>query len=253
MRGMCESDGYELHYERVGQGSRIVWVDPALGSSAMRPLNEVVAKLAERFEVVTYDRRGRGVNSDALGSSPGQEVADLAALVTHVGGAAAVVGFSSGGALVLRAAAELKAASVVLLEPAIDAEPDAYGLRQVIADALSRGDGDAAAKAFYAAVGVPEEILEDMVGSEAWPHVVRSAGTLLADIDLSVVDDDVIATVSQPAHVIVSTGSPQEIVDMGEQIARRLGADLWREPGSWHGVDGNALAERLAQLIDLRN
>lgn len=247
MRGKCESDGYELHYELVGRGPRIVWVDPALGSSAMRPLQEAVELLAERFEVVTYDRRGRGRNADVEGSSPGQEVSDLAAVVAQLG-AAAVLGFSSGGALVLHAAPRLATESIVLLEPAVDAQPDPYGLRQVIADALCRGDGDAAARAFYAAVGVPEEMLAEMVGSEAWPQVVRSAGTLLADIDLSVVGEDVIAAVAQESHVILSSGSPQEIAGMGEQVARRLGARVWHEPGGWHGIDGNALADRLAQI-----
>lgn len=249
MKGTCEREGYELHYEVVGQGPRIIWVDPALGSSGMRPLQEAVDALADRFEVVTYDRRGRGLNADADDSSPEDEVLDLKALVGHVGGAAAVLGFSSGGALVLRAAPGLQATSVVLLEPAVDAEPDAGGLRQVVSEFLSRGDREAAARAFYAVVGVPEEIVEDMVGSGAWPHVVRSAGTLLADIDLSVVDDDVIAAVDRPVHVIVSTGSPDEIVGMGEQVARRLGAHVWEEPGGWHGVDGSALSERLAQLV----
>lgn len=249
MRGTCGRDGYELHYEVVGQGPRVVWVDPALGSSATRPLADAVDALAHRFEVVTYDRRGRGRNADADGSSPEQEVADLRALVGHVGGAAAVVGFSSGAALVLHAAPGLQATNVVLVEPAVDAEPDASGLREVVGDLLSRGDRDAAARSFYAAVGVPEEIVEDMVGSEAWPHVVRSAGTLLADLDLSVVGDDVVAALDRPVHVILSAGSPDEIVGMGEQVARRLDARVWTEPGGWHGVDGSALAARLAHLV----
>jgi hypothetical protein len=74
-------------------------------------------------------------------------------------------------------------------------------------------------------------------------------GTLLADIDLSVVDDDVVATVDRPTHVIVSEGSPAEIAGMSEHVARRLDARLWREPGGWHGVDGSALADRIARLV----
>ena len=82
-----------------------------------------------------------------------------------------------------------------------------------------------------------------------WPDLVRSAPTLLADIDLSHVDDRTAAAVDTPVHVIVSDGSPAEITDMSVGIARRLGADIWPEPGGWHGVEAAALAHRMRALL----
>jgi pimeloyl-ACP methyl ester carboxylesterase len=248
MEATLDRAGYSIHYQAIGAGPRVVWVDPALGSSAMRPLEDAIDELARRFEVVTYDRRGRGRNEPTANLSVGDEVEDLLALVTEVGGAAMVLGFSSGGALVLHAAPRLDTHAVVLLEPAVDAKPDESGLRERVADALARGDDSAAVLAFYDALGVPEEIVQEQVSSSAWPHVVNSAATLLTDIDLAVVDDDAIAAIGLPTHVIVSAGSPDEISAMAHELAVRLRARLWREPGGWHGVDARALAERLAAL-----
>jgi pimeloyl-ACP methyl ester carboxylesterase len=245
-----ERDGYLIHYTVTGAGPRLVWVDPALGSSVMRPLQEAVDVLAQRFEVITYDRRGRGRNAPARDLSTGDEVADLQALLAHVGGAEVVLGFSSGAALVLHAAARgLPTRMLVLLEPAVDAEPDETGLRDRLDDALAQGDDEGAVRAFYDATGVPDDIVEHLVTSEAWPRLVRSAPTLLVDIDLGVVGDDTLAALDLPVHVVVSTGSPDEITGMSEELSRRLDGTVWREPGGWHGVEAAALAERLAALV----
>lgn len=238
-----------LHYRRDGSGPRIVWVDPALGSSAMRPLQAAVDALARRFEVVTYDRRGRGGSGSGGELSAHAEVEDLVALVEHVGGADAVIGFSSGGALVLRAAPRLRTRVVVLLEPAVDDGPDESGLRERIEDAIRSGDPAAAVLRFYEETGVPREIVDELVGSPAWDELVRIAPTLLVDLDLAVVDADTLAAARGPVHVVLSDGSPDEIAGMGEHLADRLGAPVWREPGGWHGVDADALASRLDALL----
>jgi pimeloyl-ACP methyl ester carboxylesterase len=249
MDAMLERDGERIHFRLVGSGPRIVWVDPALGSSAMRPLQPAIDALAERFEVVTYDRRGRGRSGPGGDLSARAEVEDLVALVEHVGGVDAVIGFSSGGALVVHAAPRLRTRLVVLLEPAVDDEPDESGLRERIEDAIRSGDPAAAVLRFYEETGVPQEIVDDLVGSPTWSEVVRSAPTLLVDLDLGVVDADALAAARGPVHVVVSDGSPDEIAGMGERLADRLDAPVWRERGGWHGVDGDALASRLDALL----
>ena len=65
----------------------------------------------------------------------------------------------------------------------------------------------------------------------------QGAPTLLAEIDLAVVSDAVLAAVRRPVHLAVSTGSPDGITAMSARLADRLGAPVWREPGGWHGVD----------------
>ncbi|SCF57766.1 Alpha/beta hydrolase family protein [Streptomyces sp. Ncost-T10-10d] len=61
--------------------------------------------LAPHFEVVTYDRRGRGSSGDSGPYAVEREIGDLAALVAVVGGRASVFGVGAGGALALEARA----------------------------------------------------------------------------------------------------------------------------------------------------
>ena len=97
---------------------------------------------------------------------------------------------------------------IVLLEPAIDDRPDSSGLRERVAGHIRHGDPATAVLDFYTSIGTPEEIVDAIRGSDVWPDLVRSAPTLLADIDLSHVDDRTAAAVDTPVHVIVSDGSP---------------------------------------------
>jgi pimeloyl-ACP methyl ester carboxylesterase len=61
--------------------------------------------LAERFTVYNYDRRGRGQSDDTQPYAVDREIEDLQALIAEAGGSAYLYGVSSGGALVLEAAA----------------------------------------------------------------------------------------------------------------------------------------------------
>ncbi|GAA1055342.1 hypothetical protein GCM10017608_24630 [Agromyces luteolus] len=249
MDATLDRAGQRIHYRVDGTGPRVVWVDPALGSAAMRPLQPAIDRLADRFEVVTYDRRGRGRSRPGIDMSPAAEIEDLVALVTHLGGADVVIGFSSGGALVLHAATRLRTRIITLLEPAVDLEPDDSGLRERIEAAIGSGEPAAAVLTFYDATGVPPEIVDDLVASPAWDDLVRIAPTLLVDLDLALVDADALAPDRAPIHLIVSDGSPEEITSMSDELAQRVGAALWREPGGWHGVDADALAARLDALL----
>ena len=207
MLAQLDQNGSPLWYDVSGAGPRVVWVDPALGSSVMRPLAEAIDALRAAFEVVTYDRRGRGRSDVGHPTSAEQEIDDLAALVAHLGGADVVVGFSSGGALVVHAAPRLDAGVIVLLELAIDDRPDTSGLRERVAGHIHHGDPAAAVLDFYASTGTPEEIVDAITASDAWPDLVRSAPTLLADIDLCHVDDTTVAAVETPVHGIGSANS----------------------------------------------
>ena len=164
MLAQLARNGSPLWFDVTGAGPRILWVDPALGSSVMRPLGEALDVLREEFEVVTYDRRGRGRSDAGQPTSVQQEIDDLVALVAHLGGADAVVGFSSGGALVVHAAPRLDAPVIVLLEPAIDDRPDSSGLRDRVAGHIRHGDPATAVLDFYTSTGTPEEIVDAITG-----------------------------------------------------------------------------------------
>jgi pimeloyl-ACP methyl ester carboxylesterase len=102
---VTSKDGTTIAYDRAGEGPAVVLVDGALCSRAQGPMPELSKELASQYTVYNYDRRGRGDSGDAETYQVEREIEDLAAVIEAAGGSAYVYGTSSGGALVLRAAA----------------------------------------------------------------------------------------------------------------------------------------------------
>jgi len=104
-RFTTSADGTAIAFESTGSGPALVLVDGAMCFREFGPARTVAAELADSYTVYIYDRRGRGESGDTAPHSVGREVEDLAAVVEAAGGDAYVMGQSSGGALVLEAAA----------------------------------------------------------------------------------------------------------------------------------------------------
>lgn len=114
MRSVRSKDGTTIAYERSGSGPALILVDGALCSRAFGPSAKLAPLLGRHFTVYAYDRRGRGQSSDTPAYSPAREVEDIEALIGEAGGAADLLGLSSGGALALEAAASGLAINRVL-------------------------------------------------------------------------------------------------------------------------------------------
>src|SRR5207302_4548574 len=109
-RGMTKvtsKDGTTIAYEKSGQGPAVILVDGALCYRAFGPMAPLAKRLASHFTVYMYDRRGRGESTDTKPYTLEREIEDIEALIAESGGSACVYGASSGGALGLRAAAQL--------------------------------------------------------------------------------------------------------------------------------------------------
>src|SRR4051812_39127069 len=104
MNGTVTSkDGTSIAYDRRGSGPALILVGGGLvDRSENAPL---AAELAAHFSLYNYDRRGRGESGDTQPYAPEREIEDLEALIAQAGGSAHLYGVSSGGALVLEAAA----------------------------------------------------------------------------------------------------------------------------------------------------
>jgi pimeloyl-ACP methyl ester carboxylesterase len=103
MRRLISKDGTSIAYEAVGTGPALVLVGGGLDDgSEQAPL---AGELARSFTVYNYARRGRGDSGDTAPYSLEREVEDIEALLVEAGGTAHLYGVSTGGALVLEAAA----------------------------------------------------------------------------------------------------------------------------------------------------
>jgi pimeloyl-ACP methyl ester carboxylesterase len=156
---IAESNGVELHYQRVGAGEPLVlvhgsWVDGGVWE-------DVIPLLSRSFDVVAYDRRGHGRSSHlASPGSVGYDVEDLAALIESLElGPAHVAGTSFGGSIALRLTAtrpELLRSVTVHEPPFFDLlnpeEPEIAELRlrlATVAGRLESGDLEGGARLYF--------------------------------------------------------------------------------------------------------
>lgn len=142
--------------------------------------------LAPHFEVVTYDRRGRGSSGDSGPYAVEREIGDLAALVTSVGGRASVFGTGAGGVLALEAqAAGLPVDLLAVYEPPYT--PSASGLQYKacctsrLHRLLTTGDRAGAVELFLSVTGVPADMIARMRRAPLWSDLVAMAHTLAYD------------------------------------------------------------------------
>jgi pimeloyl-ACP methyl ester carboxylesterase len=218
-------NGVRIAYQSTGNAAApLVLVHGSFGSH--RNWDRVVAGLARRFRVVTYDRRGHS-DSEA---PPGQgsfrdDVADLAALIEHLGLAPAWVAGNSAGAVITL---QLAAARPDVVRGIVVHEPPAWSL-------LTEGGPEAGA---YAAVehgplaevlrriaaGEHAEAVEHFVdevalGPGSWARMpedmrrtlVQNAATFLDeenDPDSHAIDDSALARFRRPGLITSGGQSP---------------------------------------------
>lgn len=167
------ADGTRIAYRASGTGDPLLLVHGSGATSGdwvfVRPL------LRDRFTVVTMDRRGRGERGDGAEYAIEREAEDILAVLDAVGGEL-LVGHSYGGLCSIVAAERAeRLRRLVLYEPPIAVQPDRVpGLDELIA----RGDLDTAVEGFLRAAGTPDDQLEAIRSSPAWPVLLDAAPTL---------------------------------------------------------------------------
>jgi len=247
------ADGTVIAYDRTGDGPPLI---VAVGAFCDRRSFVPPAGLTERFTVYTYDRRGRGDSGDTQPYSPDREVADLAAVVSvavlESGSAVYAFGHSSGGALVLRAAAQGVPLTAVASYEAPFVIP---GTREVAADPADRiremvaagRRGDAVRYWMTSVVAAPAQ-----EGSPAWPALEALTHTLPYDIALTG-DQGVPASLSEIAMPVLVLGggtSPDWFHRTVRETAAVIpGAKLVMMEGYDHGVPPEVIAPVLTEFF----
>jgi hypothetical protein len=181
---VVSADGTSIAYRREGEGPAVVLVTGGLDDgSENAPL---ATELARRFTAYNYSRRGRGESGDSPHYAVEREIEDVAALIAEAGGSAHLYGVSSGGALVLEAAAAgLAIDRLAVYEVPYNLAADwprrwrAYveSLGALLADGR-RGE---AVELFMRLAETPEETIASARDSPFWPALEAIAHTLAYD------------------------------------------------------------------------
>jgi pimeloyl-ACP methyl ester carboxylesterase len=200
--------------------------------------DRVAPQLAESFRLLTYDRRGHSQSERPAGQgSVREDVADLAALIEHLGLAPAwVAGSSAGAAITLR----LAGARPDLLHGVIGHEPGFFALladdptfdpvleetdrlNRAVTERITAGDH----------AGAAEHFIETVVGTGAWERMppafqqtlIGNAPTFLDDIndpEHFVFDLDSVTEFSKPALLTKGDQSPPFFAPVLAKLAAAL-------------------------------
>lgn len=249
-------DGTRIAYATTGRGPAVILVSGAMSTG--HTLVPLAQRLADRFQAVVYDRRGRGASGDTAPYAVEREVEDIAALIEAVGGEAAVYGISSGGALALRAAASgLPVRRVAVYETpfAVD-EEGAKGRAEYTRDlgaALARDRRGDAVELFLRLTGLAEAMIQGARHSPMWADMEAVAPTLAYDDAVmgdGTVPTDRLASLAAPVLAVAGGASPDWLREATRAVAEAAPDGTYRVlEDQTHMVDPDVLAPVLAEFL----
>src|SRR5258708_19146143 len=259
---VTSKDGTVIAYSQIGQGPTLILVDGALCYRQFGPSQDLAAKLAPHFTVITYDRRGRGESGDTQPYAVEREVEDLAALLEVAGGTAYVSGQSYGAGLAIEAANQLLGITKLALYEApfvVDetGKPITPALLASLKEAVAQNQRTKAVQMFMKQVGTPGFMVAIMPLMPMWSKLKAVAHTLPYDISTVV---DYGAGKPLPKTLGASIKAPTLVMDGGESptwmrhsmqaLAQTLPNANYRTlPGQTHMVTAEALAPVLVELF----
>ncbi len=268
MQTVKSTDGTTIAYDRHGDGPVVVLVNGALGDRRLDRRFKLMSGLAEllapHYTVIDYDRRGRGESDEAGPFAVEREIEDIAALIAKHGGRAALFGFSSSGALALRAAgAGIGVERVAVYEAPFMVDPDEkrppadYGTR--LDDLVARNARTGAVKHFLRnAMGMPGAVVTAMRLMPLWKDMEANAHTLPYDwaalgehnMQGQPLLPEEWASVTMPALVVYGGKSPANVQKGSHALAEILpNAQLRVLDGVGHQLKVGLLAPVLEQYL----
>lgn len=267
MSTVTSKDGTKIAYDKVGSGPAVIIVNGAIAYRAFDDgtLAKIAELLSKHFTVYNYDRRGRGESGDTLSFVKEREIEDVQALVEEAGGKAMVLGFSSGSAVTLDAAAVtpgiIKAA---VYEPPFIVDDSRQPVPTDYAEHLmelgTEGKREEAVEYFMKyAVGIPDEYISGMKQDQAtWAGMTGVAHTIAYDAAFvgSVMQGKPLPTdrwnkVTVP--VLVADGGASETwFHTGADALANVLPNASRQTleGQTHAVDPNVLAPVVIEFFN---
>jgi pimeloyl-ACP methyl ester carboxylesterase len=219
----------------------------------------LAAVLRDRFDVVVYDRRGRGASGDTEPYTVVREVEDLAALIEAVGGEASLYGMSSGGALALEAAASgLPVPRVAVYEPpyadfAAGGVEERARYTEQLTRALAEGRRGDAVELFLRLTGMAPEMIAGARHSPMWAEMEAIAPSLAYDDAVmgdGLVPRERLAALSVPVLAVAGAESPAWAREAARAVAKAAPQGTYRVlEGQTHMVDPQVLGPVLAEFF----
>ncbi len=264
MHTVSSADGTQIAYDRYGEGPVVILVNGAMGYRKFKKFEQIAQVLSEHCTVINYDRRGRGDSGEAGAASVEHEVDDLQALIAEAGGRASLWGWSSGGALALRAAAaDIGVEKLVVYETPFKTDPEAkypaddYGAR--LEQVVASGDRMAAARVFMRkGVGIPAPMVTIMTLMPMFRKFAANGHTLLFDYEAlgdhnmhgSPLQPEEWATVTCPTLVTYGGKTVEGLKHASRSLAEVLpNATLLELPGQNHNISPAAIVPVLAEFV----
>ncbi|MEX0664358.1 MAG: alpha/beta hydrolase [Acidimicrobiia bacterium] len=229
--GIVKVNGVELECRVLGSGEPVLLIDPALPDAFLPVLEEPV--LADRFQLITYRKRGWGGSTHAPGPvSIEDHAADAAALLGHFGIARAhIVGHSSGALVAMQLALDAPELvhSLALLEPSAFVVPIAPAFLEEagpVFAAHDAGDHEGAVAGFLSAVsGLDWGTCRAVIDEHAPGAVVQAVkdadtffGVELPSLTVWAPDAELMAAISQPVLSVLGTRTQPLWVEVAEQL-----------------------------------
>jgi pimeloyl-ACP methyl ester carboxylesterase len=236
-------NGTELYYELRGTGPPLLLIMGATGDGGV--FERLADRLAEEFTVITYDRRGNGRSprpADWDTTSPEEQADDAAALLDALGLApAAVFGTSSGGifalAMLMRHPQAVRAA--LLHEPALfllfdDPDEARSSVTEAVTAGMQAGGPPAALESFIRLVAGDAnwEQLNPTVRERMLASADTYLGNEIGKFDTYLPDDDTLASIATPVHLLVADDSLPYFAQAAGRLAARLHVNVTRVPGT---------------------
>ena len=237
------ANGAQLYYELRGDGPPLLLIMGATGYGGV--FARFAELLADEFTLLTYDRRGNARSPPPRGwdaTSPKEQADDAAALLETLGLApAAIFGTSSAGIfaleMLIRHPASVRGA--ILHEPALFSLFDDPGdmrqtLTALISEGMESGGPPAALERFIRfAAGEPNW---ESLDPSAQASMLASADTYFriesGAFDTYLPSDETLDGIGVPIEVLVSDASFPAFSEAAGRLARRLGVEVERTPGS---------------------
>ncbi|WP_061962524.1 alpha/beta fold hydrolase [Demequina flava] len=257
MNVATSQDGTTLAYDIQGEGPPLIYVTGATVFRRFGPIVKDAKSFAKAFQVITYDRRGRGDSGAGEPWSLEREVDDLEAMIDQVGGKAYVYGHSSGAVIALHAAHRLgeKVQATMLYDApwvADEKEKDEYAaLRSHVDDLLDRGKDAAALRRFLTGIGMPRVFVALLPMFGGWRTMVALAPTVRYDMELTadLPPTEVAAAVTSPVHVVVGERSPASLHVVADALATAVGGEVAVIPKQDHMVAPEVLLPELVARL----